>query len=88
MRLIDANKLRDTWIWGRTDRWGQIECIELPDLDEAPTVEAIPIDFIKTWLLRDQSMTPREHNEFVAVLERMTNDWLESKDLVSPFNDR
>lgn len=37
-RLIDADALRDKWIWGTTDRLGYTKCIEVVDLDDAPTI--------------------------------------------------
>lgn len=37
-RLIDADALADKWIWGNTDRTRQVECIELHDLEDSPTV--------------------------------------------------
>ena len=42
-RLIDADKLREKWIWGSTDRTKKVECIELVDLDNAPTVDAVEV---------------------------------------------
>lgn len=42
-RLIDADKLREKWIWGSTDRTKNVECIELIDLDNAPTVDAVEV---------------------------------------------
>ena len=43
MRLIDADALREEWIWGSTDRTSKVECIELCDLDNAPTIDAEPV---------------------------------------------
>ena len=37
-RLIDADALRDKWIWGDTDRLGHTECVEVIDIDNAPTI--------------------------------------------------
>ena len=37
-RLIDADALRDKWIWGDTDRLGYTECVEVIDIDNAPTI--------------------------------------------------
>lgn len=42
-RLIDADELREKWIWGNTDRTKKVECIELVDLDNAPTVDAVEV---------------------------------------------
>ena len=37
-RLIDANALKDKWIWGDTDRLGHTEVVEVIDIDDAPTI--------------------------------------------------
>ena len=37
-RLIDADALRNEWIWGTTDRLGYTKCVEVIDIDNAPTI--------------------------------------------------
>lgn len=37
-RLIDADALKDKWIWGDTDRLGHTEVVEVIDIDDAPTI--------------------------------------------------
>lgn len=37
-KLKDADALEQSWIWGSTDRTRNVECIELCDLKNAPTI--------------------------------------------------
>lgn len=43
-RLIDADALRDRWIWGDTDRLGYTECVEVIDIDNTPTIIEAEVD--------------------------------------------
>ena len=53
MRLIDADKLlQETWEVEIKDMFHMTETVEVVsaiDIKEAPTVNAIPIDFLREW---------------------------------------
>lgn len=51
MRLIDADKLLKQLEWLDIDDFILYEEVK-EDIDESPTVEAIPIDWIERWLDR------------------------------------
>ena len=54
MRLIDADEIvKETWGVVIKDMFHMDETVDVisrKDIDNAPTVEAIPIEWIKTWI--------------------------------------
>lgn len=66
MRLIDADKLKEKWIWGNTDRTKRAKVIELTDIDEAPTIEAEPKlrDRVKRNISQRISSNPEEEMRY------------------------
>lgn len=77
MRPIDADKLREEWIWGSTDRTANTKCIELVDLDAAPTLTHMPVGETK------EDGTLCLQVESLDVLEDIWRVYIEVKD--QPF---
>ena len=65
MRLIDADKLVVDARLGENE----IPYVSKAQIDEAPTVEAIPIEWIKRWAMKSENTYNREQ-----IIE-MLNDW-------------
>lgn len=38
-KYIDADALREIWVWGTNDKYGYSECIPLKDLDDFPAAD-------------------------------------------------
>lgn len=74
MRLIDADKLLKQLEWLDIDDFILYEEVK-EDIDESPTVEAIPIEWLKRWfetqVWRGSSPTDRIHCKASDIIE----DW-------------
>ena len=67
MRLIDADalKIRDI----SPSYWQVVDGVTEYDIEDAPTVEAIPIEWLKNW-------NPKELNDTgYQVMRRIIDDW-------------
>lgn len=72
MRLINANELEDK------DKRGVV--VDICDVLEAPTVEAIPVKWIKKWTFENcldcyDYDYPTEKNDWWYAIEKMLEDW-------------
>ena len=38
-KYINADALREIWVWGTNDKYGRSECIPLKDLDDFPAAD-------------------------------------------------
>lgn len=78
-RLINADELKDTF----TNRYdGQLYCLDYTSInkviDEAPTVEAIPVKYIKKWAKHCDAV-----GEYYTsnVIDRMIEEWKEKNEV-------
>ena len=73
MRLIDADKLKTQWVFGKAEK---------EEIEKAPTVEAIPIEWIKEWRKRKWfSNKPIEERTVMAMGVRlMLEEWEEENE--------
>ena len=82
MRLIDADKLLKQLEWLDIDDFILYEEVK-EDIDESPTVEAIPIDWIERWLdkvtgTRDGDDISKYHDLVkggIMFINMMERDW-------------
>lgn len=77
-RLIDADKLRLVKC-GELDNGKPINCVYEWAIKDAPTVEAIPIEWIVNWLTRQTVPATHTCDDYEAV-EMVLNDWEEEND--------
>ena len=63
MRLIDADKIH----------W-EYKCISKEEIDDVPTVKAIPIEWITDWLTK-QSIPATSYGIDYSAVEKMLEDW-------------
>lgn len=42
-KYINADALREIWVWGKNDKYGYSECIPLKDLESLPSVHLEPL---------------------------------------------
>jgi len=68
MRLINADALRITFD-------GNHEYVEKSDIDDAPTVDAIPIDWIRKWHQRRVSGRKNYKAATTMVIRELLDAW-------------
>ena len=80
MRLIDADKLlQETWKVETKDMFHMTEIVDVVsaiDIKEAPTVKAIPIEWIEKWLKEQERIvliSPPYYNQ--VRVPKMLEDW-------------
>lgn len=76
MRLIDADKIRYSDL---SD--GQVPdgvwCTWKDRIDAMPTVEAIPVEWIKSWAMKNWVKSKK--CEFDIIVSKLIDDWLEEE---------
>ncbi len=74
MRLIDADKLESTAVLGM--QLQHVDCkyyyfFEEEAIEKAPTIKAIPIEWMYLWRLKNMDKCPADYMPFSDLL----NDW-------------
>lgn len=79
MRLIDTDKLKIRNV--SADYWYTVMGVTEDDIDNAPTVKAIPIDYIEKWIdarARIIKINPPAFRELLAT--KLLDDWLAGRE--------
>ena len=74
MRLIDADKLRLVKC-GELDNGKPINCVFEWAIKDAPTVEAIPVEWLKTQIEKCQEISNTSKTVGLAILAETIKQW-------------
>lgn len=74
MRLIDADKLRLVKC-GELDNGKPINCVYEWAIKDAPTVEAIPVEWLKTQIEKCQEISNTSKTVGLAILAETIKQW-------------
>lgn len=74
MRLIDADKLKIRNV--SADYWYTVRGVTEDDIDNAPTVNAIPIEWMYEWRMKNNE----QYNVGVSSFSQMISDWEKEND--------
>lgn len=81
MRLIDADNLKDdgcNYVWAETIGFGLVKkeyrFVNRIQIDNTPTVEAIPIEWVKKWVSERNDFPTMPYNQHIW---NMLDDWRE-----------
>ena len=74
MRLIDADKLRLVKC-GELDNGKPINCVYEWAIKDAPTVEAIPVEWLKTQIEKCQEISNTSKSVGLAILAETIKQW-------------
>ena len=80
-RLIDANEFAieepKLWDWSSIDGISSTAVLKqcIWDVQCAPTVDAIPIEWIKSWAMKN--WVKSKNCEFDIIVSKLIDDWME-----------
>lgn len=80
MRLIDADKLRLVKC-GELDNGKPINCVYEWAIKDAPTVEAIPVEWLKTQIEKCQEISNTSKTVGLAILAETIKQWEKEHEL-------